>query len=64
MGVLDRVSYEECCGCCRYYQPHVTPGSSIGHCRRHSPQTIALGAAWPTVSELEWCGDWEHTTDA
>lgn len=64
MGVLDRVSYQECCGCCRYYEPHPDPSAGVGQCRRHSPQLVRETSAWPLVAEVQWCGDWEPTADA
>jgi hypothetical protein len=39
------------------------PSWRRGECRRLSPQPLAVGpdrevkSVWPTVSELDWCGD-------
>lgn len=49
------------CGLCAFFQPDARdrpdPGrEQSGSCRRYCPQTAA---GWPSVSEADWCGEFE-----
>jgi hypothetical protein len=62
---------EKTCENCRYFSGGGQSGD--GDCRRHAPQpssvrirrhgrdeTVALDSWWPTVSDGDWCGDFEE----
>lgn len=51
----------ESCKTCKYWKKHETIHESQqawGECRRHSPTVNSLGAHWPTVPEVAWCGEY------
>lgn len=49
------------CGSCRFWllaMPDEEP--EAGKCRRHTPGLDPEGrGAWPLVTALDWCGEWE-----
>jgi len=61
--------YEPNCGSCRFWEstgaiPGSERGEQQGHCKRHAPTLVMIGALhqsrFPATSELDWCGDWEN----
>ena len=57
------------CGSCRFFEsagpiPGCQRGEQYGQCRCHPPTLVTIGSLhrseWPTVKELDWCGDWEN----
>lgn len=59
---------EESCKTCRFYQPHKKGNGAdleVGFCRRYAPRHVSgVGTGyeeilWPTVTEDDWCGEYE-----
>jgi hypothetical protein len=43
---------------CHYFLPHHVVSELFGSCRRYPPQcTSEFGAAFPSVSTQDWCGE-------
>ncbi len=58
---INHLTLKESCKTCKFFFDK-EKGYAEGICRRHAPITNVSFTSyinWPTVTDDDWCGDWE-----